>query len=256
MRQLCAASIMAGVSMGAAAANAGDFYVRAGFGLDRLAETVFSDRDCSSMSPAALYGCGPGGDGAPTRSTGDFGTAGAVELGVGHVAPRVRLEIQFEYRPTLAFRGRANFLDPTRQQSVAADLSNLSAILAAHADLPAFESARLGPVVPFVGAGAGGVRHRIGETRMAFPRTTTIVPGSSRTDVAWMVTAGVAAALRARTTLELAWRYTDLGEVRTGRGDGRVLWRDGSREPLALDLDATRARLKGHGLRLSLRFAF
>ena len=91
---------------------------------------------------------------------------------------------------------------------------------------------------------------------MTFPRTTTTVPGAGRTDVAWMVTAGLAAALRERTTLELAWRYTDLGEVRTGRGAGRVVWRDGSREPLPLDLAATRGRLKGHGLRLSLRFAF
>ena len=55
---------------------------------------------------------------------------------------------------------------------------------------------------------------------------------------------------------ELACRYTDLGEVRTGRGAGRVVWRDGSREPLPLDLAATRGRLKGPGLRLSLRFAF
>ena len=71
-----------------------------------------------------------------------------------------------------------------------------------------------------------------------------------------MVTAGVAAVLNARTTLELAWRYSDLGEVRTGRGAGRVVWRDGSREPLPLDLAATRATLSSHGLRLSVRYAF
>ena len=256
-RRLFAASVMAGVSTSCAAADAGDFYVKTGLGLDSAAETAFSDRDCSSMAPAALYGCGRGGDGAPTRSAGDFGTAGALELGLGHVAaPTLRLEVQFEYRPRLAFRGRANFLDPTRRQSVAADLSTLSAIFAAYADLPTFGAARLGPFVPFVGAGAGVVRTRIGETHMTFPRTTTTVPGAGRTDVAWMVTAGMAAALRERTTLELAWRYTDLGEVRTGRGAGRVVWRDGSREPLPLDLAATRGRLKGHGLRLSLRFAF
>ena len=37
---------------------------------------------------------------------------------------------------------------------------------------------------------------------------------------------------------------------------GRVVWRDGSREPLPLELAPTRARLKGHGVRLSLRYAF
>ena len=70
-----------------------------------------------------------------------------------------------------------------------------------------------------------------------------------------MVTAGVATALNERTTLDLAWRYTDLGAVHTGRDEGRVVWRDGSREPLPLDLAATRAKLRSHGLRLSLRYA-
>ena len=59
-----------------------------------------------------------------------------------------------------------------------------------------------------------------------------------------------------RAILDLAWRYTDLGKVRTDRGPGRVVWRDGSREPLPLDLAPTEARLRGHGIRLSLRYAF
>ncbi len=71
-----------------------------------------------------------------------------------------------------------------------------------------------------------------------------------------MVTAGVGMAVGERAILDLAWRYTDLGKVRTDRGPGRVVWRDGSREPLPLDLAPTEARLRGHGIRLSLRYAF
>ena len=92
--------------------------------------------------------------------------------------------------------------------------------------------------------------------RMTFPRTTTVVPGARRTGLAWMLTAGGAVALGERATLDLAWRYSDLGEVRTGRGEGRVVWRDGSREPRPLDLVATRANLASHGLVLSVRYAF
>ena len=80
--------------------------------------------------------------------------------------------------------------------------------------------------------------------------------GARRTDFAWMATAGVAATLGERTTLALAWRYTDLGAVHTGRGEGRVIWHDGRREPLLLDLAGTRAKFRSHGLRLSLRYAF
>lgn len=256
-RRCLVAALVTGLPWNYVAADAGGFYVRTGVGLDQVAEAVFTDRDCASASPAALYGCGTGGDGAPHRSVGDFGTAGAIELGLGRVVtPRMRAEVRLDYRPRLAFRGHANFLDPARMQSVEADLSSLSGLLAIHADLPAFEAPGLGPLVPFLGIGVGAVRTRIGETHMTFPRTTTIVPGGSRTDVAWMATAGVSAALKPRTILELAWRYADLDEVRTGRGAGQVVWRDGSREPLPLDLAETRARIEGHGLGLSLRFAF
>lgn len=170
-------------------------------------------------------------------------------------APAVRIEALVDYYPRFAFEGRANFLAPERRQSVSADLSVLSGMVAAHVDLPAPGVPRLGPFDPFVGAGIGAARIRIGETVMTFPRTTTIVPGAQRTGLAWMVTAGLSAPLGARTRLDVAWRCTDLGIVETGTGMGRVVWRDDSRPPLPLDLAATRAKLRSHGLRLSLRHA-
>ena len=112
-------------------------------------------------------------------------------------------------------------------------------MLAAYVDLPELGVPRLGRFSPFLGGGAGAVQVEIGETRMAFPRTTTIVPGARRVNLAWMLTAGIATSLDYDTTLELAWRYTDLGPVETGEGRGRVVWRDGSREPGAA---AARAR--------------
>ena len=91
---------------------------------------------------------------------------------------------------------------------------------------------------------------------MTFPKTTTIVPGTSRTGLTWMLTAGLGISLAEQTTLDLAWRYTDYGVIETGEGKGRVEWRDGSREPLALDLARTRAKLRSYEFRLSLRYAF
>ena len=246
-----AATLVPGVGV------ADDVYLRAGIGFDRPAETRFMDKDCSSVSPAALYGCGTGGDGAPLRSLGDFGTVAGVEFGVGHILTRAtRVEVLVEYRPRFAFDGRANFLAPARQQSVSADLSSLSGMLAAYLDLPELGVPRLGRFSPFLGGGVGAALIEIGETRMAFPKTTTIVPGARRVNLAWMLTAGVATSLGDDLTLELAWRYTDLGLVETGEGRGRVVWRDGSREPLPLDLAPTRAKLRSHGLRLSLRYGF
>ena len=235
---------------------AGDFYLRGSIGLDRPGGTEFTDIDCMATSPAALYGCGAGGDGAPYRSSrGDFGTVPVVEFGFGYPSGGMRYEMLVEYRPRFSFGGRANFLAPGRRQSVSMDLSSVSGMLAGFFDFPKQGSAGSGAFVPFVGAGIGIAHTRTREMSMTFPVRTTTVPGANRTELAWMVTAGVAMAVGERTTLDLGWRYTDLGEVRTGRGAGRVVWRDGSRDPLPLDLAPTRARLAGHGFRISLRYA-
>ena len=51
-RGLAAVLAVAGPAISGGAAHAGDFYLRAGIGLDSPAETVFADVDCSSTSPA------------------------------------------------------------------------------------------------------------------------------------------------------------------------------------------------------------
>ena len=251
-----AIALAAGLCLASDLALAEDYYLRGGIGLDRRVTTAFTDTDCSSATPAALYGCGTGGDGARLRSVGDFGAVPSVELGLGYETGAVRFEVLVEYRPGFSFEGRANYLSPERRQEVSADLSSLSGMLAGFVDLAALGLPRPGPFSPFIGAGIGAVNTQIGKTTMNFPATTTIVPGGSRTGLAWMATAGVAVALAKRVSLDLAWRYTDLGEVRTPRGPGRVVWRDGSREPIPLDIAPTKARLKSHGVRLSLRYTF
>ena len=254
----CVAAIVLAAAVGPASgtAGAGDRYLRGGIGLDRPGKAAFTDTDCSSTVPAALYGCGTGGDGARLRSAGEFGTVPAVELGLGYDAGAVRFEALVEYRPRYRFEGRANFLAPDRRQEVSAKLSSVSGMLAGFVELGALGLPEPGRFAPFAGAGIGVAHTRIGKTTMTFPKTTTTVPGGRRTGLAWMATAGVAVALGGRVTLDLAWRYSDLGEIRTARGPGRVVWRDGSREPLPLDLAPTKARLKAHGVRASLRYAF
>ena len=251
--QTAGAASAAQVSSGATASN--DFYVLAGFVLDRSGETRFTDRDCSS--PMHLYGCATGIDDAPLGSLGDFGTMAGLELGGGYVAaPFLRLEATVQYRPSFSFEGRANFLQTAGDQSVSAELSSLSGMLAAYLDLPLLGLPQPGPFSPFIGGGIGLSLIDIDETRMEFPRTTTVVPGERRVNPAVMTTAGVAMFSGRAVTLDLAWRYADFGTVETGKAGGRVVWRDGSRDPLEIDLDKTRANLSSHELRISVRYAF
>ena len=67
--------------------------------------------------------------------------------------------------------------------------------------------------------------------------------------------AGLATLLGHQVTLDVAWRYTDSGAVDTGRPPGRIVWRDGSRDPLEITLAETTADLSSHGLWMSLRYS-
>ena len=65
-------------------AGAQDVYLRAGIDLSRPADTHFTDADCASLVPAALYGCGLGGRTA--RRSGRWETSArsqALSLGSG-----------------------------------------------------------------------------------------------------------------------------------------------------------------------------
>ncbi len=228
----------------------GDFYVLGAATLDLRATSRFQDRNCSSETPVALYGCGTGADGDDLSASGEFARAPGFEVGAGYVATdRFRVEATVQYRPTFSFNGRANFVQTSGRQDVSADISSLSALASIYADLPG-----RGPFSPFLGCGVGLSRNSIGETRMEFPRTTTIVPGASRTGFAFMLTAGVTARVRENVSVDVGWRYLDAGAVETGRDRGRIVWRDGSREPLELDLAETSANLSSHGLRVTLRY--
>ena len=168
-------------------------YLRTGISVALDASAQFTDVDCTTAMPAALYGCGAGGDGATLRTAGSFGASTALEVGAGYaLSPTLRIELRMTYRPSVAFAGRANFLAPQREQSVAVDGSSLSGLVAAEVELPAAFGRGLGGFRPFAGAAIGRVRHRLGETHMSFPATETFVPGATHTQWTWAVTAGVA----------------------------------------------------------------
>lgn len=237
-------------------------YVRGGLSLDWGYDTRFKDADCSSTMPAALYGCGMGNDGAPLSSVGDFSMIPGLELGLGYaIVPYLRLEAAIQYLPDFSFDGRANFTggpldDPSARQDVSADLSSLSSMVAAYLEISEMLLFQYTPVAPYVGLGAGLSRIDVGETRMDFPATYTIVPGGHHVSFSWMFTAGVGVSVSPRLMLDVGWRYTDYGTIQTPSGRGRVVWRDGNRQPLPLDLFKTKARLRSHGLNISLRYAF
>ena len=234
-------------------------YVRSGISLDWGDDTQFKDADCASTMPAALYGCGAGNDGATLSSRGDFGTIAGLEFGVGYaIKPFLRLEAGIQYRPDFTFEGGANFtqLSPGDRRDVTAELSAWSGMATAYLDIGELLLFHYASIGPFIGIGGGLSRIEIGDTRMDFPITSTIVPGGHHLSFSWMLTAGVSVSISPRLMLDAGWRFTDHGRIETARGEGEIVRRKDGHVLAALDLIETRGHLRSHGLNVSLRYAF
>ena len=252
LRGLSAAMAVAGAAAICGSAAASDYYVRTGFGFDKPSDSIFTDVDCKPST--ALYGCGTGPDGARRRTVGGYNSGAALEFGLGFRAtPMLRMEASFNYNPRLEYGGRANFLAVDRRQEVSAEISSLSAMMAMYVDLDNFGTPTVGRFQPFVGVGAGVARNRLTWKIQDFTRTYTEVPSGTHDSFAWMVSVGTSVRLSPQTILDVAVHRTDLGEVRSGTGTGRVVWKDRSREPLPLNLTPTRTNLTTTGIRFSLR---
>ena len=170
------------MSLAPGVAVAGDYYLRGGVGLDRPGEAAFTDTDCASTVPAAFYGCGTGGDGAPYRSVGRFGTVPAVELGLGYATGAIRFEVRWSNtgRTTrskaapISWRrsGGRRYRRSCRRCRECWPASSTSP--RSGCPSPARSRRSSGPA-------SASAHTRIGKTTMTFPATTTIVPGGSRT---------------------------------------------------------------------------
>jgi opacity protein-like surface antigen len=164
----------------------------------------------------------------------------------------LRTEALFSYRPSYEYNGDSNFLQAPPPQPVSANLSSVAGFGVGYVDLP-----KLGQVQPFLGAGAGVARNRISPVTYGFPSlapgATTTSQGGTSTGWAWLLTAGVEVPLTPELSVDLAYRYTDLGAVQTDPGLAQIVRSTGTR---SLAIAGTQSALQTHGAMLSLRYAF
>lgn len=246
---LCLAILLAGAL--ATPAHAADLYLRSGFGYETSDDLVLEDVDCDAGAPAALFGCGAGNDGRPIAARGDLGATGVVELGAGvRIGDHLRLELALADRTGLDLEANANFPRVSTTQPVTADGRSVSAMLVAALDLgPASWRAR-----PFVLAGAGAARNATSDVLFRFPslapNAVTVIQGGTHTDFAWTAGAGVSIRLSPANDLELAARWSDLGELRTDAGPATIVR---SRGTFVVPVAPTHADVAVAGVAVSLR---
>ncbi len=221
-------------------APAQHFYSGMGYGLER------ADGDCRGGGRNPGDGCGTGEGLAPFLVFENPTAGPGLDSDAGPAAETI--EGLAGDRPEFAFEDRAGSGDRGERPS-------LSRFIAPSFDMPGIGAPGKSAFSPFLGGGLGAVRTGSGEFGTSFAEPGSFRPGATKVGSAWMVTAGVAASLDARTTVELAWRYSHLGDTKTGRGSGRVEWRDRGRS-IPTNMAPTSAEAESHGVRLSLRYGF
>jgi opacity protein-like surface antigen len=171
------------------------FYTKVGLGGSFSEDTAFTDRNCESSSPAALFGCGPGNDGSPLCADGGFGNSALLEFGGGYQAYQwLRAEILLAYRPNFSFSGSSNFrqINPSYKQRVTGDASSFSGSLSLVFDAASVIGLDNQKFHPLLLGGIGFSHNRIESMDYHFPTTVTQTPSGSTTEISWHVGAGVA----------------------------------------------------------------
>jgi opacity protein-like surface antigen len=229
---------VAAFALAAHAANAqtSRFYLRGDLGVVLGTPAVETDTDPGS----AIASLGP------TTINGNYGTGMMFDAGVGFRAfPFLRLEGTIGYIPSLAFKGNfGNTPSGVTQSTVSA----LVGLATADIDLTAFTGRLPGGLQPFLLGGLGFAT--LTNSREDDYANGVVyngsISGATETNLAWTVGGGVGIPLAERLTLDITYRWLDLGE----RKVGPTLSFNGASAPSTQD----RSDLRVHTIMLGLRY--
>lgn len=206
------------------------FYARADLGGAFSTNTDFTDVD-PTASNALL---GPG-----VAVTGDPGSSVIIGAGVGYrFTPAFRADFTLDYMPSFHFDGTGpGFV-------ASADVNSLVGLFNGYIDLNGLMRPVFPGFEPYVDFGIGWARNEVGTASIS----GVTISGDTNTSFAWGIGAGVGYAVMPKVTLDFAYKYLDLGEMRTGT----TLAAPG----IIVPVGATKAGLQAHTFAVSARVTF
>ena len=233
-------------------------------------EAHFTDSGRADSGIAKLYG-------SPRVFTnGDFDAGIEWRVGTGYrFTPGLRAQVEFGMTNGFDFRGNANYQRSGERQPSEAKLDTRQFLFAGFYDFPSWRVGDSLRIQPYLGAGAGITDYDLKDFIQRFPAPEnpdgylrrgadgeiplTRLPSGSGQEFTYMVTTGVVIPMTKRTRLDLSYRYTDAGVIKTDVGDITIVryGQDGSRrEDLLIEIDKTAAEMKTHALLATFRFEF
>jgi opacity protein-like surface antigen len=229
---------------GAADAQPGNWYWRLDTGYAWGLDADIKDKDPGNFVTGS-YICGGGliGCNAPPGTLNNIGEAWIVGGGIGYrFTPVSRADVTFGYRSGFKLDDA-----DTTPSTFTADITSFNLILNGYVDFP---NARMGSAVPYVGAGIGYARNKIGDITNynlpPLPPGVSTLPGGTKSGVAWQISAGFGIALARGNVLDLGYRYLDSGKIETGSGNVTGFF--------AGPYTGFTGKLRSHELQLGVRF--
>ncbi|NIX77896.1 porin family protein [Microvirga sp. c23x22] len=182
-----------------------------------------------------------GSDEVPPLIKSRFARDLVISGGVGYrFAPWLRADVTVDHHFEAAFRG-ARFSSSANYAQDRTDFEATTFLANGYVDLAFWES-----ITPYLGAGIGVSSNRFdsGNRLAVISDAAQLVPLRSRTQnaFAWTLMAGIAFDITSNLTLDLGYRYTHLGNTRTGF--------EGADIPLRANAVAA------HELRIGARYRF
>jgi OOP family OmpA-OmpF porin len=211
-------------------------YIRGDVGGASGADTTFKDKKPASIN--SLLGT--------TTQPSSTGSSVIFGGGVGYrFTPMFRSDVTVDYIPSLKVTGH-NSLVPTLTNS--ADLSSLVGMVNGYLDINGFAPNMFGRFQPYLQGGVGIARNDLDKTSFGGPFAGVTLSGSTRTNFAWGVGAGLGYAITPNLTLDVGYKYLDLGEMRTGSTV--------SIAGVSTGVTPAKADLQAHTVMVGLRFGF
>ncbi len=163
------------------------------------------------------------------------------EAGVGCGSERgFRGELVFGYRTERELMGTPP-LPPVPDDPIHASITSYTAMVNAYYDIGHWDA-----LIPYVGVGVGLAYNDIENVTFTNSPITATIGGNEDLALAWSLMAGVGYKFSRNVTLDAGYRYMDLGNASSDRGDSSLAWSP------KLDIDD----LSAHEAKVGIRYSF